>query len=715
MAGDRTADGATLVAGDGHLSLSVPSFFVQMGLDTDLFGADGAPHVRGLFIPGLPPLGVGTNGHVAWSFTYFYADVTDWYREELVLGDDGRPEASMFRGEARPLRRVEETYALRAIPALGSEGGPVTVPRWETFDGRRVLAIEGVPVVEGVEPGAGDVVVDLGDGPVIIGDTDGDGVVSAVSMDYTGLDAQGTLSAYGDLAKATNIAEFRDAQRRIGVFGSHFAAGDRAGDILITGYHASPCRRHLPRGADGRFEAGADPTRILDGTRFGAFTVGYTGDGRIDEASDDETRCVVAYDDFPQEVSPARGFVMTANNDPSGLAFDDNLADGDVYVGAGNWALGFRAKEIRAALAATVAAGDGDVARMAEIQATQISVTGRRYAPVLLAAVERARALDAPDDPDEARLAALYTADAGGFDEVARRLAAWGEGGYRPRSGVATFYNAPTDQDREDAAATMLFNAWLGHFTVALLGDEWAPDRAGPAITSRQEMRTVDLALFGRGADNPLGLASWNPETEESVFFDVKDTPEVEGSDEVILMGLRDALAALRAPPAAPGRGGFGTGDMSEWSWGMRHMMVLDSLLSGYVDESAGPIGGLLARFGITPADVPLAAGLENADPRRTLPGFPRGGDNFNVDAGDPGLGGQDYTYRHGPIMRMVIALNGGRVSGRNIIPGGQSGLRESPHRSDQLELYLANDAWPLRYHTEEVAQGALGREVYRP
>ena len=217
VAGVHTPGGATLVAGDGHLSLSVPSFFVQMGLDTDVFGADGALHVRGLFIPGLPQLGVGTNGHVAWSFTYFYADVTDWYREALTVGDDGYPEASMFRGEARPLRRVEETYTLRAIPALGSEGGMVTHPRWETFDGRRVMAIEGTPVLEGVEPGPDDVVVNLGDGPVIIGDVDGDGVLSAVSMDYTGLDAHGTLPAYGDLSKATNIAEFRDAQRRIGV------------------------------------------------------------------------------------------------------------------------------------------------------------------------------------------------------------------------------------------------------------------------------------------------------------------------------------------------------------------------------------------------------------------------------------------------------------------------------------------------------------------
>ena len=66
--------------------------------------------------------------------------------------------------------------------------------------------------------------------------------------------------------------------------------------------------------------------------------------------------------------------------------------------------------------------------------------------------------------------------------------------------------------------------------------------------------------------------------------------------------------------------------------------------------------------------------------------------------------------------MRMVIALHpDGRVAGQNIIPGGQSGLTDSPHFADQAALWLGNEALPLRFHLDEVVEGAIGREVYTP
>jgi acyl-homoserine lactone acylase PvdQ len=58
--------------------------------------------------------------------------------------------------------------------------------------------------------------------------------------------------------------------------------------------------------------------------------------------------------------------------------------------------------------------------------------------------------------------------------------------------------------------------------------------------------------------------------------------------------------------------------------------------------------------------------------------------------------------------------LKDGEVSGQNIIPGGQSGLTDSPFFSDQAELWLANEAYPIRFKVEDVVAGATGREVYR-
>lgn len=65
--------------------------------------------------------------------------------------------------------------------------------------------------------------------------------------------------------------------------------------------------------------------------------------------------------------------------------------------------------------------------------------------------------------------------------------------------------------------------------------------------------------------------------------------------------------------------------------------------------------------------------------------------------------------------MRMVISLDGPVVKGLNIMPGGQSGLVESPHFSDQAALWLANKAEPMRFSAQDVKDGANGRELFRP
>jgi len=85
------------------------------------------------------------------------------------------------------------------------------------------------------------------------------------------------------------------------------------------------------------------------------------------------------------------------------------------------------------------------------------------------------------------------------------------------------------------------------------------------------------------------------------------------------------------------------------------------------------------------------------------------------VDAANPGLSGTHFTHANGPVMRMVIALKDGAVEGQNIVPGGQSGVKESPYFSDQLEHWLANTTIPLRFHPSDVVAGATGRERYSP
>lgn len=707
VGGTGTPDGSALLAGDGHLALSVPGLFYQTGLDTQVFGG-GDTHVMGLVVPGLPPLGVGTNGRVAWSFTYFYADQVDWYAEDIRLGADGLPEASLFQGEYQALSRIQESYQIANVPALMSVGRTQDEARFELFDGRRLMAIEGRALAEGESPAAGEAVLNLGDGPWVPGDVDGDGVVSGVSADYTGLDAAQALDAYESFSKAQDVTEFRTLHKRLAVFGSHFNVADADGHILDTGYHAVPCRDALARTPDGHWAPGADPTRLLDGTTYGGFRIPFAADGTVDEGAgaQDPTACVVSFDRFPAVIDPARGFVFTANNDPAGYSFDGNLANDPEYLGA-SWDPGFRGQTIHDRLASLTAAKTATPEEMSALQNDHFAPLAERLVPGFLALLERSA--------QEPALVARFGASAADFAEVAARLAAWRDRGYIAHSGVDTFYAAPTPDGKTDAVATMIFNAWFGHAVRGVFDDEGLADvdRVGDRDTV---IAAFDRVWRGRGAGNPEGLASFAADrgAGESVYFDDTTTPEVETGDELVLRALERALAFLRSASEVAGEGGFGTDDMTQWLWGLRHQVRLESLLIGFLGDQPG-LAALFDRFSITPDTLPLAPDLAADDPRKDLPGFPREGDAYSVDAAHPGARATQFEYRHGPVFRMVVKLTPDHVSGTAVLPGGQSGLSNSDHFADQAALWLGNQTLPLRFHVSDVVAGATGREVFTP
>jgi acyl-homoserine lactone acylase PvdQ len=312
------------------------------------------------------------------------------------------------------------------------------------------------------------------------------------------------------------------------------------------------------------------------------------------------------------------------------------------------------------------------------------------------------------------RLLAIYTANQAALDEVETRLTAWMAGGAEAASGVDTFYHS-ADGEADDSVATMIFNEWWKKVIAATFEDEGMAPAFGPDVSTSITRAMYDL-YRGRGAGNPAGLQSWNVLTSESVFFDDLGTAEVESSHEVSLSALAAALSALAADPdpEVPGVGGFGSTDMNDWRWGLRHLVKFESVVASFVGTD--PAFALLANgFSITPETLPLAPDLEATDPRATLPWFPRPGDLFNVDAGHYNPFGDDYFYANGPVMRMVVRLEEGNISGVNILPGGQSGLTDSNQFDDQVQLWLANETVPLRFHVADVVAGATSRETYAP
>ncbi len=704
--GRFTADGATLLAGDGHLPLTVPSLFWQLGVDTALLQRrddrddtpDRALTQVGLGLPGLPFIAVGTNGRVAWSQTRLRGDITDAFAEVVRLGDDGLPTERATTDGWEALVATEEQFEVADVPVLGSVGRTETIAVFTTADGRRLVAVEGAEA----EPDAPGVVWTT-DGPVLPGDTDGDGLISAISLDFTGYDPTSLVAAVDGFGTADDVAEFREATRFLNAYCQNMVAADADGSVLYTSYQAQPCRLAHRRTALGGWAPGHDPAYLLDGASLPGFEVRLDDAGRVDErAPTDPSRCVAPFEAVPWSRDPAQGWVATANEDPGGHALDGNTANERYYLG-GPWDGGYRAARIGERLDALVAAGEADLEGMITLQGDQRAAFGILLAPYLLDALREAR-------DGEPRVRDLWGLDAR-FPEVLDRLAAWADRGFRAPSGVTTVYETPAPGDADDAVATMIFNAWLGRFRAAVLDDEGLPDALWQPNRSTGTVRLLRRMFEDRDGDGPYPLVR-GEDGEESILFDVVGTPEVERSTTLALTALADALAFLSSPPVRDGVGGFGTDDPSAWLWGLRHQVRFDSILAEFLGDD--PVFGALTRqFAIVPGVLPVGDGLDD------LPGFPRGGDNGSVDAASWGFSTSDFSYGSGPAFRMVIALarRGARteVRGVNVLPGGQSALTDSPYFADQAALWLGNDALPLRFHLDDVIEGATGRELFLP
>ncbi len=712
VAGSASTDGRSLLAGDGHLPLSVPSYFYAMGMNTELLGG-GDLTQTGLVIPGLPTMAVGTNGKVAWSQTQLFGDITDWYAEQVILDADGAPLATVFQGNEEPVVRIDETYEIGSVPLLGSIAHTETWTRFTTFDGRMLTTVEGREATADEVLDPGETLLNLGGDYVVPGDIDGDGIVTGVSVDHTSFDRGNVLAASDGFGRAGTVQEFQEETKRLVAYSQNLIASDADGSVLYTGYQAVPLRGYLPRNPDGSWVEGADPSLLLDGTQYKGFTIPVGSDGKVDESDSDPYEQLVPFEAYPQVIDPEPGYVLTANNDVGCISIDGSLTDDPYYIG-GPWLEGFRAERIDELLAEAVATGTADMAAMSRIQGDHESTVAAWFLPTFLEIVDDVRE-GPPPTPGSggARARDRYQANQARIDEAIARLEAWHAAGRPARSGVETFYSPVEPGDLDHAVATSLWHAWISATFDRAINEEGFPDVLHPTgDTGRTRLLTA--MLNGRGPDNPLDLASWNPATGESVFWDIKDTPELETSEEVLLIALDKALDDLAAPETDPGYGGYGTDDMSQYLWGYRHMVRFESLLA----EAFGSdptLAFLIDPFSINTDVLPLADGLSRSDPRAELPWFPRHGDMLAVDAANPGFGTGDHTYGSGPVFRMVIALGPDGAEAVNMLPGGQSGLNDSPYFADQAAHWLANQTWPLHTEFDDVLGDAIRVERYSP
>jgi penicillin amidase len=146
VSGKLSATGSPLIAGDPHLSPSMPGIWYQVDLGV------GERFVRGASLPGLPGVYMGQNNDVCWTFTNVMPDIEDLFVERLE-GDSYR-----FEGELLPLEVVEEEIPVKgrrrpeALTVRGTHHGPIVneilgadddeplALRWLTLDEPTVFA-----------------------------------------------------------------------------------------------------------------------------------------------------------------------------------------------------------------------------------------------------------------------------------------------------------------------------------------------------------------------------------------------------------------------------------------------------------------------------------------------------------------------------------------------------------------------------------------------
>ncbi|MFI9273089.1 penicillin acylase family protein [Kitasatospora sp. NPDC052896] len=199
IAGERTASGAALIAGDPHRFIEDPGIYQQVHLACPEFD------VVGLAVPGVPGLAhFGHTGTVAWAITNAMADYQDLYRERLRRRADG------------------------VLEALGPDGPRPAAVHTETIE------------VAGADPVRIEV-IETERGPVVIGGPDGPG--PALSLRYPPrVREELGFEALPALLRARTVADVDRALDRWAEPVNVVQAADTAGGLLHRVAGAVPLR-----------------------------------------------------------------------------------------------------------------------------------------------------------------------------------------------------------------------------------------------------------------------------------------------------------------------------------------------------------------------------------------------------------------------------------------------------------------------------------------
>lgn len=122
------AGGSAMVANDMHLTLRVPNLWFRSRLIYPSDASSDKLHdITGISLPGVPSIIIGSNRHIAWSFTNSYGDFSDWVR----INFDGNDKTRYLSSTGwQPIHNIQETIRIRNAPdeiltIYETEWGPI--------------------------------------------------------------------------------------------------------------------------------------------------------------------------------------------------------------------------------------------------------------------------------------------------------------------------------------------------------------------------------------------------------------------------------------------------------------------------------------------------------------------------------------------------------------------------------------------------------------
>ena len=646
VSGDLTDSGHAMLANDPHLGLDSPTDFYQSHLVVEPREPEDGPALNtyGIIFPGLPGVLIGHNANIAWGLTTASYDYVDAFVEQLVWREGEEWPRVMHDGAEVALTIYEEEIE------LGGPGGvsePITVE---------------LPWV----PHRGPIIVELDGREAIPPSRDS---AEAISLAWRAFEPSNEIAAVMGWILAENVADARAAAEAHWTIGTqNLLFADLDGNIFTTGASYIPQR---PAAA-----MSWDPVTNPGGT---APWLTLSGTGEHDWLDDP-----LPISSIPHALNPAEGFIVTANNDQAGTTDDDNPLNDFAYLGY-DYDLGFRAGRIRARLTNDTGEWPDDHAfsldDVGSIQADYYSSVGARTAPFLLAvADDMLEEYDAPGThPDLAELIDDNTLLETRVLAMRELLGSWN---YWAEDGL---WGDPSDEQREMANATALFNVWTTAVIRATFDDE--RHSAGLSL-SHQNLSTGLLWIL----EHPADTATFDEAFGESVLWDDLETEDVRETRQMI---IADALFTAHTQLGEL----FGSTDTGDWIWGELHTRTF----SAQVPDVSQFQPGLVSEY--------LWPQPDEAYPD----GYPRPGDNYNADACNGGVTDYDYACGGGATLRFLVELDPDGIRSFNAVPGGQVHDHTSPHARDLLmDYWLDWERYAIRFHPDEVAAAGGSHVVLR-